>query len=57
MEQLDQDLLEVELVVVEQDSLIILELQVNHVVVFIIILVVEERDQEAVQLLLLQLEV
>ena len=42
--------------VVEQDSLMLLELQVKCVVVFIIFLVVEERAQELVPKVLFPLE-
>ena len=57
MEQLDQVLHVVVLVVLVVDFLIILELQVNLQVHFIIFLVELELDQEAVQLLLPLLEV
>jgi hypothetical protein len=56
-EHKDQDLLGVARVVLEEDSLVLLELQVKSVVAFIIFLVEQELDQEAVQLLLLRLEV
>jgi hypothetical protein len=56
-EHKDQALRVVARVVLEEDSLMLLELQVNLQVHFIIFLVVGEPDQEVVQLLLLRLEV